>query len=217
MPFLLPLMLQLSFGLSPFQSGMLTFASAGARAPHESDSGAVIRTFGFRRVLIVNALISTLFMGVNGFFTAVTPTPSSSRCCWQAASSARSNSPRQCLGLRGHPAGPDEPGYELRERNAAGVALPGRRHWRADPAGSSGLRGESRFHEAISRWLLDCRRDRGAFGDIVPALAERSREELACRPGGHRCAGCFGGQREGGSSRASINRTAAEFRGIAKE
>ena len=28
MPFLLPLMLQLGFGLTPFQSGMLTFASA---------------------------------------------------------------------------------------------------------------------------------------------------------------------------------------------
>ena len=31
-PFLLPLMLQLSFGLTPFQSGMLTFAARPARS-----------------------------------------------------------------------------------------------------------------------------------------------------------------------------------------
>jgi EmrB/QacA subfamily drug resistance transporter len=73
MPFLLPLMLQLSFGLTPFQSGMLTFASAGGALLMKATAAPVIRTFGFRRVLIVNALISTLFMGVNGFFTAVTP------------------------------------------------------------------------------------------------------------------------------------------------
>jgi EmrB/QacA subfamily drug resistance transporter len=73
MPFLLPLMLQLSFGLTPFQSGMLTFASAGGALLMKATAAPVIRTFGFRRVLIVNALISTLFMGVNGFFTAATP------------------------------------------------------------------------------------------------------------------------------------------------
>jgi MFS family permease len=34
-PFLLPLMLQLGFGMSPFQSGMITFISAGRRHPDE--------------------------------------------------------------------------------------------------------------------------------------------------------------------------------------
>jgi EmrB/QacA subfamily drug resistance transporter len=72
-PFLLPLMLQLSFGLSPFQSGMVTFAAAAGALIMKATAAPAIRYFGFRNVLIVNALISTAFIGVNGFFTAATP------------------------------------------------------------------------------------------------------------------------------------------------
>ncbi len=71
-PFLLPLMLQLSFGLSPFQSGMITFSAAAGAVIMKATAAPVIRQFGFRNVLIVNALISTGFMAVNGFFTAAT-------------------------------------------------------------------------------------------------------------------------------------------------
>src|SRR5262249_13635460 len=73
MPFLLPLMLQLSFGLSPFRSGMVTFASAAGALIMKATAAPVLRTFGFRKVLIVNALISTAFISLNGFFTAATP------------------------------------------------------------------------------------------------------------------------------------------------
>ncbi len=72
-PFLLPLMLQLSFGLTPFQSGMVTFAAAAGALIMKATAAPIIRTFGFRRVLIVNALVSAGFMGVNGFYTAATP------------------------------------------------------------------------------------------------------------------------------------------------
>ena len=72
-PFLLPLMLQLSFGLTPFQSGMLTFSTAAGSLVMKASAAPIIRSFGFRRVLIVNAFISTGFMAVNGFFTAATP------------------------------------------------------------------------------------------------------------------------------------------------
>jgi MFS family permease len=72
-PFLLPLMLQLSFGLTPFQSGILTFSAAAGALVMKVSAAPVIRAFGFRRVLIVNALISTAFMALNGFFTAATP------------------------------------------------------------------------------------------------------------------------------------------------
>jgi EmrB/QacA subfamily drug resistance transporter len=72
-PFLLPLMLQLSFGLTPFQSGMITFAAAAGALIMKTTAAPIIRTFGFRRVLIVNALISSCFMAVNGFYTAATP------------------------------------------------------------------------------------------------------------------------------------------------
>jgi EmrB/QacA subfamily drug resistance transporter len=68
-PFLLPLMLQLSFGLTPFASGMLTFASAAGALVMKATAAPIIRNFGFRNVLIVNAVICAFFMGANGFFT----------------------------------------------------------------------------------------------------------------------------------------------------
>ncbi|MBI4725081.1 MAG: multidrug efflux MFS transporter [Rhodomicrobium sp.] len=71
-PFLLPLMLQLSFGLSPFQSGMITFAAAVGAVIMKATAAPLIRRFGFRTLLIVNALISAWFMAANGFFTAAT-------------------------------------------------------------------------------------------------------------------------------------------------
>ena len=54
-PFLLPLMLQLGFGLSPFASGSLTFAAAAGAMTMKFSATAILRRFGFRRVLIVNA------------------------------------------------------------------------------------------------------------------------------------------------------------------
>jgi EmrB/QacA subfamily drug resistance transporter len=71
-PFLLPLMLQLSFGLTPFGSGMITFAAAAGAIIMKASAAPIIRTFGFRNVLIVNAIICTFFMGANGLFTAAT-------------------------------------------------------------------------------------------------------------------------------------------------
>ncbi len=72
-PFLLPLMLQLSFGLTPFQSGLLTFAAATGALVMKASAAPIIRALGFRRVLIVNAVISAAFMAANGFFTAAWP------------------------------------------------------------------------------------------------------------------------------------------------
>ena len=54
MPFLLPLMLQIGFGMTPFQSGLITFASASARIGMKTVAARTMRRFGFRRVLIVN-------------------------------------------------------------------------------------------------------------------------------------------------------------------
>ncbi len=73
MPFLLPLMLQLSFGLSPFQSGSITFAAAAGALLMKATAAPIIRRFGFRTVLIVNAAISSAFLAVTGFFTAAVP------------------------------------------------------------------------------------------------------------------------------------------------
>ena len=65
-------MLQLSFGLSPFQSGTITFAASAGAILMKATAAPLIRRFGFRNVLIVNALISSAFLAATGFFTAAT-------------------------------------------------------------------------------------------------------------------------------------------------
>ena len=71
-PFLLPLMLQLSFGLSPFELGSITFAASAGALVMKATAAPIIRRFGFRNVLIVNAGISSAFLAATGFFTAET-------------------------------------------------------------------------------------------------------------------------------------------------
>lgn len=72
-PFLLPLMLQLGFGLSPFQSGMLTFVSAIGAISMKFLAPVTLRTGGFRTVLLFAAISGSVFIAANGFFTPQTP------------------------------------------------------------------------------------------------------------------------------------------------
>jgi EmrB/QacA subfamily drug resistance transporter len=73
MPFLLPLLLQLGFGLSPFQSGLLTFATAAGALLMKFSASTILRQFGFRRTLIVNGVISGVFLAACALFTPSTP------------------------------------------------------------------------------------------------------------------------------------------------
>ena len=73
LPFLLPLLLQIGFGLSPFESGSLTFATALGAMAMKFTASTALRWFGFRRTLIVNALISGAFMASYALFTPSTP------------------------------------------------------------------------------------------------------------------------------------------------
>jgi EmrB/QacA subfamily drug resistance transporter len=73
LPFLLPLLLQIGFGLSPFESGSLTFATAAGALLMKFTASTVLRWFGFRRTLVVNALISGAFMASYALFTSTTP------------------------------------------------------------------------------------------------------------------------------------------------
>jgi EmrB/QacA subfamily drug resistance transporter len=73
MPFLLPLFFQLGFGMSAFQSGLLTFVSAIGAIAMKTTAAPIIRRYGFKRVLVVNALISSLFIAVIAPFTPATP------------------------------------------------------------------------------------------------------------------------------------------------
>ncbi|WP_454684666.1 MFS transporter [Ancylobacter moscoviensis] len=68
LPFLLPLMLQLGFGLTPFASGMITFASAAGAMTMKFTAAPIIRTFGFRRVLVVNCVIASGFIAIGALF-----------------------------------------------------------------------------------------------------------------------------------------------------
>lgn len=73
MPFLLPLMLQLSFGLSPLQSGMITFVGAIGSICMKFGVNRFYNRYGFRSVLMIGSLVSAVFMASNGFFTSSTP------------------------------------------------------------------------------------------------------------------------------------------------
>ena len=72
-PFLLPLLMQVGFGLSPFKSGLVTFASAVGAMGMKTLAARIIRTFGFRNVMVVNAIVSAFFMGACALFTPSTP------------------------------------------------------------------------------------------------------------------------------------------------
>jgi EmrB/QacA subfamily drug resistance transporter len=73
MPFLLPLMLQIGFGKSPFQSGLITFASAMGAMGMKMAAVTILRRFGFRNILVTNAIISAAFLASCAAFTQTTP------------------------------------------------------------------------------------------------------------------------------------------------
>ncbi len=73
LPFLLPLMLQYGFGMTAFQSGMLTFVSGAGALVMKFAAQPLLRRFGFRGVLTGNAVIAGAFILGPAFFTAATP------------------------------------------------------------------------------------------------------------------------------------------------
>jgi len=73
LPFLLPLMLQVGFGLSALSSGLLTFASAAGAMTMKMTAARILRTLGFRTVLVGDAVISALFLFSYSLFRPDTP------------------------------------------------------------------------------------------------------------------------------------------------
>ncbi|MEQ1672687.1 MAG: MFS transporter, partial [Hyphomicrobium sp.] len=73
-PFLLPLLFQYGFGMTPFQSGMMTFATGVGAMFMKTQAATILRRWGYRRVLVVNALISSLFTAIPALYTSATPT-----------------------------------------------------------------------------------------------------------------------------------------------
>lgn len=74
-PFLLPLMLQLGFGLNPFQSGAVTFVSAIGAIMSKFVAERVFARIGFPRVLGFTAVFGGLLIAAQGLFSTETPVP----------------------------------------------------------------------------------------------------------------------------------------------
>ncbi len=66
-------MLQLGFGLDPLHSGLITFAAAAGALFMKTIAARILRAFGFRAVLTVNAVVAAALLALNGAFTAGTP------------------------------------------------------------------------------------------------------------------------------------------------
>ena len=75
LPFLLPLMFQLGFGMTAFDSGLLTFSSGMGAMAMKFAAQPLLRRFGFRGVLMGNAVISGVLILGPAFFIQVTPVP----------------------------------------------------------------------------------------------------------------------------------------------
>ena len=71
--FALALLLQLGFGLSAFQAGLITLASAAGSLLTRYTFRPILRVFGFRQLLIWNALLTGAFLASCGLFTPTTP------------------------------------------------------------------------------------------------------------------------------------------------
>lgn len=72
-PFLLPLMLQLGFGLSPFASGLLTCSTAIGAIFMKTIVSKILNRYGFRQVLTINSVLVGFSIAAYGLFRADTP------------------------------------------------------------------------------------------------------------------------------------------------
>jgi MFS family permease len=74
-PYLLPLMMQLGFGLSAAQSGLMTLATALGSITAKPVAPLLLRRFGFRDTLVVNGFFASAGYVVCGLFRPGWPLP----------------------------------------------------------------------------------------------------------------------------------------------
>jgi EmrB/QacA subfamily drug resistance transporter len=74
-PFLLPLLFQIGFGLSAFKSGLLVLAVFAGNLGMKTVTTPVIRQFGFRKVLIFNGLLTAISLFACALLSPELPTP----------------------------------------------------------------------------------------------------------------------------------------------
>ncbi|MGZ5837394.1 MAG: MFS transporter, partial [Xanthobacteraceae bacterium] len=73
LPFLMPLLLQLGFHMTPFHSGLITFSTALGAMSMKAVVPWILLRYGFRPTLVINAIISSLFLGACALFVPGTP------------------------------------------------------------------------------------------------------------------------------------------------
>jgi EmrB/QacA subfamily drug resistance transporter len=73
LPFLLPLMFQISFGLNAFRSGVYLLALFAGDLSMKAFVIQVLRRFGFRRILIVNGVVTAASMALCALLSPGTP------------------------------------------------------------------------------------------------------------------------------------------------
>ena len=74
LPFLLPLMFQIAFGLNAFQSGLYLLALFAGDLSMKAFVIQALRRFGFRRILIVNGTMTAVSMALCALLSPATAT-----------------------------------------------------------------------------------------------------------------------------------------------
>jgi MFS family permease len=72
-PFLLPLLLQVGFGLTPFQSGLITFLNTAGAMSMRAWVRHLVRRFGFRAVFVSGVFLVSGLMAGMALFEPTTP------------------------------------------------------------------------------------------------------------------------------------------------
>ena len=75
LPFLLPLMFQLSFGLSAFRSGLYLLALFAGDVSMKAGVVPALRRWGFRGVMLTNGLLTAASLGLCATLSPATPVP----------------------------------------------------------------------------------------------------------------------------------------------
>jgi EmrB/QacA subfamily drug resistance transporter len=72
-PFLLAMLLQVAFGLTALQAGLMTFASAAAALVMKTAAPPILARFGFRRTLTINSVVVAVLFMAYALFRPGTP------------------------------------------------------------------------------------------------------------------------------------------------
>ena len=99
LPFLMPLLLQLGFFMSPFESGLIRFSTALGAMSMKAVVPIILKRFGFRPTLIWNGLISSALLGVGAMFVPGIPIVLIMAVLVIGEFSARCSSPASTLSL----------------------------------------------------------------------------------------------------------------------